>query len=195
LFGHTALVYYAPTDRLRFGGGVEVLDPPGGSKARVTGYVLEALYEGPQPTWLPFAWGIQAEYGAGALDGLSDLFAVKGIAAIDIAALTLTLNLTAATEVGGGRDDLVGYTYNSRALFALTDTFKLGLELNGVLGDSDDFGDLGSLTQLGGPVAFWELPTGLQRSAVGLEGGVLFGLTDESPDAVGKLNLTFATQF
>lgn len=198
-FGHTATVYFSPTDRLQFGAGLDLVDLPG-SGARNTGYVLEALYEGPQPAWMPFAWGIKAEYGVGALDGLNDLFALKGIAAMDVSgiflpAMTLTLNLTAATEVGGGRDDLIAYNYNTRALFAASERLKFGFEVNGLLGNSDEFGDLGSLTQLGGVVGFLELPVGLQRSALGVEGGVLFGLNEESPDTVGKLNLTFATQF
>jgi len=192
-YAHQAVAAYSFTDNVRLGVGVIVNDPVG-EGARADAYLAELRFEGPRPAWMPFEWGLIGSYIGGGPDGVNDAVALRAIAASEIGPVTLAANLDALREVGGGASDDVAFNLLIEGRLPITEAFMAALTYSGQLGTDEEFGALGSLGQYLGPTLYASRPIGA-NSAIGLEAGLLFGLTEESADAIGKVNLTWASQF
>ena len=192
-YAHQLVVAYGITDNLRLGAGVVVNDGIGNGP-RADGYLAEVRFEGPRPAWMPFEWGLIGTYFGGGPEGVNDAVALRAIAASDIGPVTVVANVDALREVGGGSSDDTSFDLLLEGRLPITEAFMAALTYSGQLGTDDEFGDLGTLGQYLGPTVYASLPTGA-NSALGVEAGVLFGLTEESADAIGKVNLTWASQF
>lgn len=192
-YTHQLVAAYSVTENLRFGAGVIFNDPVGG-QTRADAYLAEVRFEGPRPAWMPFEWGLIGAYIGGGPSGVNDAVALRAIAASDIGPVTVVANLDALREVGGGASDDTAFDLLLEGRLPITEAFMAALTYSGQLGTDSEFGDLGTLGQYLGPTVYASLPTGA-NSAIGVEAGVLFGLTEESTDAIGKVNLTWASQF
>ncbi len=193
VYDHQLVVAYSITDNIRVGGGV-ILNDSIGSGPRADAYLAEVRFEGPRPAWMPFEWGLIGTYIGGGPEGINDAFALRAIAAGDVGPVTLIANVDALRETGGGASEDTHFGLTLEGQLPITESFIAAITYASDLGTDDDFGDLGTRGQYLGPTIYAALPTG-GNSAIGVEAGVLFGITDESDDAVGKVNLTWASQF
>jgi hypothetical protein len=193
VFAHQLVVAYSITDNIRVGGGVIVNDLIG-SGPRADAYLAEVRFEGPRPSWMPFEWGLIGTYIGGGPEGINDAFALRAIAAGDVGPITVVANVDALRETGGGASEDTSFGLTLEGQLPITESFIAAITYAGDLGTDDDFGDLGTRGQYIGPTVYAAMPVG-GASALGVEAGVLFGITDESADAIGKVNLTWATQF
>lgn len=193
-FAHQMVVAYAPVENVRLGLGAIANDVVG-QGPRVDAYLAEIRFEGPRPSWMPFEWGLVGTYIGGGPDGVNDSIALRAIAAREVGPVEIISNLDIVTQVGGGASEDVHFDLLLEGRLPITEQFILALTYAGALGTDEEFGDLGSLGQYIGPTAYVSLPVPVANSALGIEAGALFGLNQESLDALGKVNLTWATQF
>lgn len=193
-YQHSLVAAYSFTDNLRFGAGVIVNDGVN-SGPRADAYLAEVRFEGPRPSWMPFEWGLIGTYIGGGPEGVNDSFALRALAAGDVGPVMVVANLEALREIGGGASDNTHYDLLLEGQLPITEHFIAAITYSGQLGSDDKFGNLGSLGQYLGPTLYTSLPVPVANSAIGIEAGVLFGLTNESTDTVGKVNLTWASQF
>ncbi len=122
--------------------------------------------------------GLKVEYAKN-LQGEADEIQAKLLLAKQIASFSNIANLGVARELGEDSGDDFGYSLSYALIQNYSDNFQFGAEWYSDFGDfSDDFEDQGHQV---GPVVYGDLFGGLSYQA-----GVLFGVTDSSPDALVK---------
>jgi len=192
-YAQEALVAFTFTDAFRMGVGLIVEDgdaaPP-----RVGAYLAEMRFAGRSIASLPLSWGLAGTYVGGGPEGVNDLLRLRASAAREIGPVTLLANLDALREVGGGAATDTGVNLLLETQMPVGHAIKAALTYSGQLGADRSFLHLGAQGHYVGPTLYAFTPIGA-NSAIGLETGVLLGLTDESADAVGKVSLTWASQF
>lgn len=194
VFAHRLTVAYAPYENLRFAVGAVANDLVGQGPT-VDQYLAEVRFEGPRPSWMPFEWGLQATYLGGGPEGVNDAMELRFLATTDIGPVDIVSNLNLSREVGGGAGEDTHFDLLLEGRLPISEQFIAAITYSGQLGTDEEFGDLGSIGQYLGPTIYASLPVPVANSALGIEAGVLFGLNEESLDTVGKINLTWATQF
>jgi hypothetical protein len=192
-YAQEAGIAFTFTDAFRLGAGLIVEDgdaaPP-----RVSAYLAEVRFAGQGPASFPLSWGLAGTYVGGGPDGVNDLLRLRASAAREIGPVSLLANLDVLREVGGGAATDTGVNMLLETQLPVGQALKAALTYSGQLGADRDFLHLGAQGHYAGPTFYAFTPIGA-NSAIGLETGVLFGLTDESANAVGKFNLTWASQF
>lgn len=185
---------YGVTDFWNAAVFAEVEDAPG-SGARLEAIAFENIFELPTPESWPVAFGLYAEYEVGLRDGSQDEVELKALAEHAAGAWRSRVNLIAERHVGAGASDETEYGYAAQVRRAIGDEgeWALGLEAYGGAGDSDDGFTFDDQSHVAGPVLFGELPIGIAE--LEFEAGVLFGLTDESPDTAVKFLLEWERRF
>jgi hypothetical protein len=109
----------------------------------------------------------------------------------------VTLNPFFVKEIfGNDREDLE-FTYGAQAKYRLMPIFEPGVEAFGEPGEISGFDPVSEQKHQIGPVAFGEFKLGDtgQYGAISYELGILFGLTDGSPDETLKWALEYEYHF
>lgn len=122
------------------------------------------------------------------------------IAQLETGPLVTTLNPFFEVEVGDDREDGVAFAYGFQTRWNFTDEeeddfqFGLGVEAYGEIEDfADDAPSTSDQEHRVGPVAY--LGTDLGPGEIGLDVGVLFGLTSATSDYGIKWNLEYEIEF
>lgn len=97
-------------------------------------------------------------------------------------------NFIAEREVGEDSGDDTEYGMRFSGAYKMSDHFKPGLEWFSEFGDFDN--DFDEQEHQFGPVVYGHI-----GEKLGYDAGVLFGVSDEAPDAVLKLNLEYHFDF
>jgi hypothetical protein len=173
---------------------VEVVDGPGRGP-RAEAYAIENILVGPRPGWLPFDWGVYAEYEVAARDGSPDKVEVKALFSGAVGKVETRVNLEAERETGSNASDETEFAYAVQSRYRFNDDFALGLQASGDLGSSGDFGRLSDREQLFGPIAAGEIHIPGIPGELELEAAYLAGVTDASPDDVVRVKIAWERKF
>jgi len=132
------------------------------------------------------AWidsGIKLEYEH-ALDGGEDEIEASLLLAKSYGPVTHKMNLGVGREVGEDSESRLEYDASYGFAYDISDDLALGGEWYSDFGDTTDTFE--NQTHRLGPVAYGELPFGVEYEA-----GALFGVSDAAPDALVKLVLEY----
>ena len=136
--------------------------------------------------WADF--GMLVEYIHSLEDGTEDGLELGLLGEKQFSRTVLTANLLAEREFAGGAETEMEYA--ARYRWRVSELFEPGVELYGELGDWGDFGSLSDHTHQIGPSLLGRVRAGA-HSAFKYETAVLFGLTDDSPDATLRFQLEY----
>lgn len=109
----------------------------------------------------------------------------------------VTLNPFFVKEVGVNAEKGLEFTYGAQARYRLMPEFEPGVEAFGDPGEIHRFDRISKQTHQIGPVAFGKFRLGDrgQLGSIGYELGVLFGLTEGSPDRTLKWAIEYEYHF
>jgi hypothetical protein len=172
---HKAEFEWAPASRWLTALGAEFEREPGANlKATEASWenILQLTEQGRY--WADF--GLLLEY-AHSLDDAEDKIEVGLLGEKSLSRHTTTVNVKFERDLSGSADTEVEYAAQYR--YRLREEFEPGLELYGELGNVGEFGALSTHEHQLGPAVFGKLRAG--RAALKYQGGVLFGLTEDSP--------------
>lgn len=152
----------------------------------VSALVFENIFQlTPHGTW-PVDVGIKIDY-AKSLLGEADEIGAKLLLEKEIGQFTNISNIGIAREIGEDSGDDNEYNFAYGLSYNVNETFAIGGEWHSDFGtlenDSDDFDEQSHRV---GPVAYGEIGHGVHY-----ETGVLFGVSDEAPDAEIKAVLEY----
>lgn len=172
---------YGATDWMLLQGGVLFLKTPGEEVQTGAVFLDSKIKLAPTGSWL-FDPAIRLRYSH-YTNTSPDEMEFKFIGAKQLDSFYNVANVTLKRQVGDDADNDMDYGLSLGSSYVLSDTFKVGLELYTDFGDFT--GKFSSRTQQLGPVATGKI------GVIGYQTGLLFGLTDNSPDAQIKLNLDY----
>lgn len=132
----------------------------------------------PKGQW-PVDMGARVSYGHSTNGGTDDIEA-KIMAGKDIEKWSLLGNAGLSREVGDGASNDTAYGLSWSASYDFSDSFQPGIEMY------NDFGGGEDPEHLIGPVAYGKVLGG-----IGYNTGVLFGLSDDAPDATLKFIIDY----
>ncbi len=132
----------------------------------------------PKGAW-PVDVGARVSYGYSTNGGTDDVEA-KIMAGKAIEQWNLVANAAVGREVGDGSSDDTSYGLSWSASYDYADGFQPGIEMY------NDFGGGGDPEHMMGPVAYGKVLDG-----IGYNTGVLFGLSDDVPDATVKFVIDY----
>jgi hypothetical protein len=170
---------------------VELEKDPGGP-LKYDSIAWENIIEffGQEEAWL--GSGLYLEFEAKDEDGKADKIETKLLLERDLTGITNTANLVFEKEVGNNADDDVEFGYAWRSRAKVMEHLKLGFEAFGELGEINNFKSPDRQEHQIGPMLYGGIEL---TEDVELEYrlGVLFGLTDATPDEtfVWQLELEF----
>ena len=136
--------------------------------------------------WADF--GMVVEYVHSLEDGGNDGLELGLLGEKQFAGTVLTVNLLAEREFAGGAETEMEYA--ARYRWRVAQAFEPGLEFYGELGDWGNSGSLDEHSHQVGPSLLGKVRV-RERSAIKYETAVLFGLTQDSPDATVRLQLEY----
>ena len=181
---------YGVTDfwNIEVGGAVEHVDG-NDDDTDFTGITIDNRFELTQPGeyWLDF--GFSVAYGIATQDDAADSVEGKLLFAKEYAGFSNLANIIVGREVGGdAQDNDLGYGLALASSYAINDNLAAGLEWYSDFGDFEDENDsFDEQSHQLGPVLY-----GNFAESVGYEAGVLFGVSDNAPDATLKAVLNYS---
>jgi high-affinity iron transporter len=131
--------------------------------------------------------GLLAEYAHSLEDDGEDAIELGLLGQKEIGRSDVRINLIFERELEDGADVEMEYRWQYR--YRLGSAFEPGLEMYGELGEWGEMGSFDDHEQQLGPAVFGKLRTA--GGAVRYEAGVLFGLTNETPDTTVRLLLEY----
>ncbi len=135
--------------------------------------------------WLDF--GLLAEYAYSLEDDGADAIELGLLGQKDFGRSEARINLLFEQELESDADLEMEYRWQYR--YRLEERFEPGVEMYGSLGEWGDMGSFNDHEQQLGPAMFGKLRTA--AGAVKYELGLLFGLTDETPDTTVRFLLEY----
>ena len=136
--------------------------------------------------WADF--GMVVEYVHSLEDGGNDGLELGLLGEKQFAGTVLTVNLLAEREFASGAETALEYA--ARYRWRVAEAFEPGIELYGELGDWGNSGSLDEHSHQVGPSLLGKVRV-REHSAIKYETAVLFGLTQESPDATVRFQLEY----
>jgi hypothetical protein len=104
---------------------------------------------------------------------------------------SLILNTYLEKSFGRNREEGIDFIYQWQAKAALTERLALGMEGFGAVPNIADSPGIDFQEHRIGPVIYYERELAEERTFA-IDGGVLFGFTETTPDVTGKLNASLA---
>jgi long-subunit fatty acid transport protein len=152
----------------------------------VNAFVFENKFQlAPAGAW-PVDVGVKIDYAKSLVGGADELGGLL-LLSKNVGQFTNTSNIGIAREIGEDSGDDAEYSFAYGLSYNVNDTFAIGGEWHSDFGtlenDSDDFDEQSHRI---GPVAYGEITEGVL-----FETGVLFGVSDEAPDAELKAVLEY----
>jgi high-affinity iron transporter len=135
--------------------------------------------------WVDF--GLLAEYAYSLEDDGADAIEIGLLGQKDFGRNEVRVNLLFEQELESGADLEMEYRWQYR--YRLEESFEPGIEMYGGLGDWGEFGSFNDHEQQLGPAMYGKFRT--SGGAWKYELGLLFGLTDETPDATVRTMLEY----
>jgi high-affinity iron transporter len=135
--------------------------------------------------WADF--GLLAEYAYSLEDDGADAIEIGLLGQKDFGRNEVRVNLLFEQPLESGADLEMEYRWQYR--YRLQERFEPGLEMYGSLGDWGEFGSFNDHEQQLGPAMYGKLRTA--GGALKYELGLLFGLTDQTPDATVRVMLEY----
>ena len=189
---HEVELGYAPTDFWFFEVATEVVKEPNTSRtleAVELENTFRLLPEGKY--WLNLGFFAKYEF---AIPGENpDEFEFGPILQKQFGKMVVTVNPFFLREIGNNSANGAAFRYGVQAKYRLMPEFEPGVEAFGKPGTVGSFGPLSSQTHQIGPVAFGKFRLGTGQ-VIKYQVGVLFGLTEISPDATLKWILEYELQ-
>ena len=107
---------------------------------------------------------------------------------------SLTLNPYFEETFGRNHEEGIDFTYGWKAKTSLRGPLAIGLEGFGVIPDFAHAPGIDFQEHRLGPVLYYEreLPGAHEGKTVAIEGGILFGLTEATPNVTGKVNASLS---
>lgn len=151
-----------------------------------TALIWENVFQlAPKNAW-PVDVGLKFDY-AHSIDGGANEIGGKLLLAKDVGQFTNVANIGLAREIGEDSEDENEYNFAYGLSYNVNESFAIGGEWHSDFGtfenDSDDFDEQSHRI---GPVAYGEVSEGVL-----FETGILFGVSDEAPDAEIKAVLEY----
>lgn len=135
--------------------------------------------------WMDF--GLLAEFVYSLEDGGANALEIGLLGQKDFGANEVRVNLVFEQELESGADLEMEYRWQYR--YRLDERFEPGIEMYGGLGEWGEFGSFDDHEQQLGPAMFGKFRTA--GGAIKYELGLLFGLTDETPDTTVRFLLEY----
>lgn len=135
--------------------------------------------------WMDF--GLLAEFVYSLEDGGANALELGLLGQKDFGANEVRVNLVFEQELESGADLEMEYRWQYR--YRLDERFEPGVEMYGGLGEWGEFGSFDDHEQQLGPAMFGKFRTA--GGAIKYELGLLFGLTDETPDTTLRFLLEY----
>jgi high-affinity iron transporter len=131
--------------------------------------------------------GLLAEYAYSLEDDGADAIEIGLLGQKDFGRNEVRVNLLFEQDLESGADLEMGYRWQYR--YRLEERFEPGVEMYGGLGDWGEFGSFQDHEQQLGPAMYGKFRTA--TGALKYELGLLFGLTDETPDTTLRFMLEY----
>ena len=132
--------------------------------------------------------GMIVEYVHSLEDGGNDGLELGFLGEKQFSSTVLTFNLLAEREFAGGAETAMEYA--ARYRWRVAEAFEPGIEFYGELGDWGNSGRLDEHSHQAGPSLLGKVRV-REHSAIKYESAILFGLTQDSPDATVRLQLEY----
>lgn len=175
-------VGYGITDYIGVEAGIEFADAPG-EDLETKALEVEAKVQFTEKGQYFIDSGVKLEYGYNT-SGEPDDIGAELLLAKAYDRFSHGMNIGIGTEVGDDSDDRGALDVSWKTEYEISETFSLGFEYYGDFGDmTDEYDDQEHLI---GPVAYGDFIYGAEYEA-----GILFGISEASPDAALKLNFGY----
>ena len=135
--------------------------------------------------WADF--GLLAEYAYSLEDEGTDAIELALLAQKDFGRNEARVNLVFEQPLESGADLEMEYRWQYR--YRLSEVFEPGVEMYGGMGEWGEFGSFNDHEQQLGPAAYGKFRTA--SGAIKYEVGLLFGLTDDTPDTTARFMLEY----
>jgi len=184
---HELAVGYGLTDFLKIEAGV-TLEKEVGEDLQATNFEVEATLELLEQEESGFGLGFFAAIEPRIDDEATDEFEFGPIFAFALGGVQNTANTFFEKSFGKNREEGWGFAYAWQSKVELEEGLGIGIEAFGEVEDIGEDPPVSEQEHRLGPVVYYDMEVGEDRE-IGIAFGVLFGLTEATPDVAFKWNV------